>query len=97
MKKSLTSLLLILLAALSQAHEHLAAGAASTDAGSPIMFVNAGDYSADSGYVFGLEAGEPDSSYTGYYHTGDLVFVALAATPNYGGPEPLHAALGRPA
>jgi hypothetical protein len=76
------------------AHEHLAAGANATTPGSPLIFVNAGDYSTDSGYVFGLDAGDPGSPYDGYYFTGDLVFVALAATPNYGGPEAQAAALG---
>lgn len=76
------------------AHEHLAAGANSTTPGSPLIFVNASDYATYSGYAFGLDAGDPGSPYFGWYYTGDLVFVALAATPAYGGPEPLAAALG---
>ena len=78
----------------ANAHEHLAAGANSTTPGSPLIFVNAGDYATNSGYVFGLDAGDPGSPYEGWYFTGDLVFVALAATPNYGGPEAQAAALG---
>lgn len=78
----------------ASAHEHLAAGANSTAPGSPLIFINAGDYEANSGYVFGLTAGDSGSPYEGWYYTGDLVFSALAATPNYGGPEPQAAALG---
>ena len=75
-------------------HEHLAAGANSTTPGSPLVFVNAGDYATNSGYVFNLEMDAPGSPYDGWYYTGDLVFVALAATPDYGGPEAQAAALG---
>jgi hypothetical protein len=85
---------LVAVAAGTQAHEHLAAGADSTSPGSPLIFVNAGDYAANSAYVFGLDTGDPGSPYEGWYYTGDLAFVALAATPNYGGPEPQAAALG---
>ena len=82
-------------AASANAHEHLAAGANSTSPGSPLIFVNAGDFDSDaSGFVFGLDAGEPGSPYNGYYFTGDLAFVALAATPAFGGPEAQAAALG---
>ena len=76
------------------AHEHLAAGAQTKSPGSPLLFVNANDYSAETGYVFGLSAGNSGSSYDGYYYTGDLVFVALAATADFGGPEAQAAALG---
>src|SRR5436309_569534 len=76
------------------AHEHLAAGANSTDLGSPLIFVNAGDFEAATGFVFGLDAGDPGSPYDGYYFTGDLAFVALAATAPFGGPEAQAAAPG---
>jgi len=76
------------------AHEHLAAGANSTTPGSPLLFVNAADYATNSGYVFNLGADAPGSPYDGWYYTADLVFVALAATPAYGGPEAQAAALG---
>ncbi len=85
---------LLTTAAPANAHEHLAAGADSTTPGSPLIFVNAGDYGSTSGYVFGLDAGDPGSPYEGWYYTGDLVFVALAATPDYGGPEAQAAAIG---
>jgi hypothetical protein len=78
----------------AQAHEHLAAGANSTAPGSPLIFVNAGDYATNSGYVFNLGADAPGSPYDGWYYTADLVFEALAATPTYGGPEAQAAALG---
>ncbi len=85
---------LVAAATTSTAHEHLAAGANSTAPGSPLIFVNAADYASDSGYVFGLDAGTPGSPYEGWYYTGDLVLVALAATPAYGGPEAQAAAVG---
>jgi hypothetical protein len=91
---SLVTLGAALFAAQATAHEHLEAGAASTAPGSPLIFVNAGDYASDSRYVFGLDAGESGSPYQGWYYTGDLVLAALAATPNYGGPEAQSAALG---
>ncbi|HVV71963.1 MAG TPA: hypothetical protein VHI52_10760 [Verrucomicrobiae bacterium] len=76
------------------AHEHLAAGADSNAPGSPLIFVNAGDYATNSGYAFALDAGQLGSAYEGWYFTADLVFAALAASPNYGGPEAQAAALG---
>jgi len=79
---------------IANAHEHLAAGANSTSPGSPLIFVNAGDYATNSGYVFNLGMDAPGSPYDGWYYTGDLVFVALAATPTYGGPEAQAAAIG---
>jgi len=78
----------------ASAHEHLAAGANSTSPGFPLIFVNAADYATNSGYVFNLGADAPGSPYDGWYYTADLVFVALAATPDYGGPEAQAAALG---
>ena len=94
LKTLLTSLLAALLPQLVHAHEHVAAGANSTAPGSPLILANAADYADTSGYVFGLDAGDPGSPYEGFYYTGDLVFAALAATPPFGGPEPLAAALG---
>ncbi|MCX6924683.1 MAG: hypothetical protein NT154_15940 [Verrucomicrobia bacterium] len=85
---------LLAAAASASAHEHLAAGANSTTPGSPLIFVNAGDYATNSGYVFNLSADAPGSPYDGWYYTADLVFAALAATPNYGGPEAQAAAVG---
>ena len=41
-----------------------------------------------------MEQGEAASPYSGYYYTGDLAFAALAATLDFGGPEPLAGALG---
>ena len=79
---------------IANAHEHLAAGANSPSPGSPLIFVNAGDYATNSGYVFNLGMDAPGSPYDGWYYTGDLVFVALAATPTYGGPEAQAAAIG---
>jgi hypothetical protein len=91
----LAPLLALLIASLqAAAHEHLAAGATGPTNGAQLIFFNASDYSSDSGYVFNFGAGTPADAYDGFYYTADLVFVALAATPNLGGPEPGHAALG---
>ncbi|KAB2673409.1 MAG: hypothetical protein DVB31_03710 [Verrucomicrobia bacterium] len=88
------SLLAALLAVVlpTQAHEHVAAGAASTDPGTPLLFASDDDFGAASGYVFTLETGA-DARYAGFYH-GELIMVALPATPGFGGPDPQHAALG---
>jgi hypothetical protein len=94
MKTNLLLLLATLVPGLGRAHEHLAVGATSPNAGAALVFQNIADYGEASGYVFNLEAGTTDDAYLGYYYTGDLVFAALAATPNYGGPEPGAAALG---
>jgi hypothetical protein len=95
MKKLLfLTLIAALLPGWSHAHEHLAAGATSLNAGATLVFQNIGDYGEASGYVFNLAAGTTNDAYLGYYYTGDLAFVALAATPNNGGPEPGAAALG---
>jgi hypothetical protein len=79
---------------LGRAHEHLAAGATAPNPGATLVFQNIADYGEASGYAFNLQAGTANDPYLGYYYTGDLVFVALAATPNYGGPEPGAAAPG---
>lgn len=76
------------------AHDHLAAGATTNSPGATLIFQNDGDFGGDTGFVFNLTAGTTNDAYLGYYYTGDLVFVALAATPDNGGPEPGAAALG---
>ena len=94
MKSNLLLLLASLLPAAGHAHEHLAAGATAPNPGATLVLQNLADYGEASGYAFNLGAGTTNDAYLGYYYTGDLVFVALAATPNYGGPEPGAAALG---
>ena len=94
MKRNLFLLLATLIPGLGHAHEHLAAGATTPTPGATLVFQNIADYGEASGYAFNLGAGTTNDAYLGYYYTGDLVFVALAATPNYGGPEPGAAALG---
>lgn len=79
---------------LVQAHDHLAVGAASPSIGAPLVFTNDADFGGDSGFVFNLTAGTTNDAYFGYYYTDDLVFTALAATGDNGGPEPGHAGLG---
>ena len=77
-----------------QAHEHLAAGATTNSPGATLVFQNAGDFGGETGFVFNLTAGTTNDAYLGYYYTGDVAFEALAATPDYGGPEPGAAAPG---
>lgn len=77
-----------------EAHDHLEAGTLSSVPGAPLAFINDSDYGANSGFVFNLGAGDPGSPYEGFYYMNDLVFVAQAATPDFGGPEPDAAGLG---
>lgn len=88
------SLLLGLLTLVSSAtaHEHLAAGAATPEQDAALLFVNAGNFAAESGYVIALEPTNGDPSPHGF--RGELTFVCLAATPDLGGPVPFHPALG---
>jgi hypothetical protein len=76
------------------AHDHLAAGATTNTPGATLIFQNDADFGGDAGFVFNLTAGTTNDPYLGYYYTSDLVFIALAATPDNGGPEPGAAALG---
>ncbi len=96
-KSNLTWLALLALASPGcplQAHDHLAAGATSANVGAALVFQNAATFGGDAGFVFNLAAGATNSPYPGFYYVNDLVFVALAATPDNGGPEPGAAALG---
>ncbi len=77
-----------------QAHLHINAGANSTDQFAKLTFDDYEAYVASSGYVFELTLRPPLHSYAGFYAHDQLTFTALAATPFYGGPEPLHAAIG---
>jgi len=96
-KNHLTLLASVLLATecfTALGHDHLVVGAASNTIGAPLVFENDGTYGGDSGFFFNLTAGTTNDAYLGYYYTDDLVFTALAATPDFGGPEPGAAALG---
>src|SRR5262245_13779868 len=75
-------------------HEHLVAGAVSNTIGAPLVFENEGTYGGDSGFFFNLMLGTTNDPYFGFYYTDELAFTALAATPDFGGPEPGAAALG---
>lgn len=81
-------------ASIASAHDHLEAGVASGDPGSPLVLINEADFGGAFGFVFSLDGGDPGSPYDGYYYMNDLVFVAQAATPDFGGPEPGSAGLG---
>lgn len=97
MNKITIATILSLLAFVTQsihAHDHLAAGATSSSPGATLMFQNDGTFGGDTGFAFNLIAGTTNDPYLGYYYTDDLVFIALAATLNNGGPEPGAAALG---
>ena len=77
------------------AHDHMPAAATSSDPGATLEYdPSATDYTTNSGFVFALTAGTTNDAYLGYYYTDDQVFIALAATPDNGGPEPGHAAVG---
>jgi hypothetical protein len=78
----------------ARAHDHLEAGVLSTAPGAPLAFLNAADFGGAAGFVFDLGSGDAGTPYDGYYFMDDLVFVAQAATPDYGGPEPDAAGLG---
>jgi hypothetical protein len=78
----------------ASAHDHLEAGISSPLPSAPLVLLNEADYGGSSGFVFNLGAGDPGSPYDGFYYMNDLVFVAQAATPDYGGPEPGAAGLG---
>jgi hypothetical protein len=73
-------------------HEHIAAGAASPTQDAPLIFASDDDFGAETGYVFPLTLinGGPIAG----YYAGPITFVALPATPDLGGPDPEHAALG---
>lgn len=77
-----------------RAHDHLEAGVLSPAPGAPLAFLNDADYGGAYGFVFNLDSGDAGSPYDGYYYMNDLVFVAQAATADYGGPEPGAAGLG---
>ena len=78
-----------------QAHDHMPAGATSSDPGATLQYDPfATDYTTNSGFVFTLTAGTTNDPYLGYYYTDDQVFIALAATGDNGGPEVGHAAPG---
>jgi hypothetical protein len=77
------------------AHDHMPCGATTNTPGATLEYVpSAADYTTNSGFVFNLTAGATNDPYLGFYYTDDQVFIALAATPNNGGPEPGAAALG---
>ncbi len=78
-----------------QAHDHMPAAATSSSPGATLEYDPfATDYTTNSGFVISLTAGTTNDPYLGYYYTDDQVFIALAATPDNGGPEVGHAALG---
>src|ERR1041385_3485553 len=97
MKNSAAFLTLLALAIASDtvdAHEHLAAGAVSTNIGASLIFQNDADFGGDVGFVFNLTAGTTNDAYSGFYYTDEISFTALPATADNGGPELGHAALG---
>jgi hypothetical protein len=77
------------------AHDHMPAGATSTSPGATLEYApTAQDFTTNSGWVFGLNSSTTNDPYGAAYWTDDAVFIALAATPLNGGPEPGYAALG---
>ena len=90
----IASLTIISANSVLHAHDHLAAGATANTNGATLVFQNDADFGGDVGFVFSLKAGTTNDAYLGFYYTDDLVFIALAGTPDNGGPEPGAAALG---
>lgn len=74
------------------AHEHLAAGAARSEAGAALIFVNAANYAAESGYVIPMEAA-PSGRFAGTHHA-ELTLICQAIDPDLGGPAPFHPVAG---
>ena len=96
-KLSSTGLAIALTAGASTlyAHDHMPAGATSSDPGATLQYApSAMDYTTNSSWVFGQNSSTTNDPYGGAYWTDDAVFIALAATANNGGPEPGHAAPG---
>jgi len=80
--------------ALAQEHLHINAGAISAGISGQLYFENGANYVAGSGYVFEPDYRPIGQTYGGYYVTDNVTFSALAATADFGGPEPHHAELG---
>lgn len=76
----------------TRAHEHLAAGAVTPEQDAALLFVNAAVFAAESGYTIRLDRSD-DGTFDGQ-HQGEVSFVSLAATVDFGGPVPFHPALG---
>ncbi|MFM1770179.1 MAG: hypothetical protein RJA22_2708 [Verrucomicrobiota bacterium] len=76
----------------AQDHGHLDIGAASTNAGSPLVWPGTPYFTTSSGYVKTLVATNA-GKYAGYYQ-GNITLTVLPATPAYGGPVDGAPALG---
>ncbi len=72
---------------------HINAGALSPSPGAQLDFVNGTEFATNSLYVVTLDPAT-NGPYAGVYYRDGLTFTALAATPDNGGPEFGHAALG---
>ncbi|HEY3855060.1 MAG TPA: hypothetical protein VGO67_11745 [Verrucomicrobiae bacterium] len=93
--KTLTVLILMSMGAIAYAHDHMPAGATTGNPGATLEYApTAEDFTTNGGWVFGLNTSTTNDPYMGEYWTDDSVFIALAATPDNGGPEPGHAAPG---
>lgn len=76
----------------AQVHGHLNIGANSKTQGAPLIWANGADFMASSNYVNTLyftNAGR----FAGYYN-GNITLTGLAATSDYGGPDPQAASPG---
>ncbi len=52
----------------AQAHDHMPAGATSSNPGATLEYApTAADYTTNSGWVFGLNLGTTNDEYFGYY------------------------------
>src|SRR5215510_9334827 len=73
-------------------HGHLNAGAVGTKQNDKLIFDNATDFAASSGYVKTLTFTN-SGTYAGYFQ-GNITLTALAQTPGNAGPVPNAPALG---
>jgi hypothetical protein len=90
---SLASIGIVVSAQQAQAqHGHLNAGAQSTNQNAQLIWDNAADFIATSGYVKTLHYTNA-GRFAGYYE-GNITLTALPATAAHAGPHPAAAALG---
>lgn len=77
-----------------RADTHLYAGAVSTNVGSQLLFSNGALFDATRGPVALPQVLRTNGLNAGYYRGDALIFSALPAFPENGGPVAFHAALG---
>lgn len=74
-------------------HLHLNVGASRPVKDVPLSFINGRSFSTNSGWFLPMPL-QTHGLHNGLYRAGSLTVTALPATPDNGGPDPWHAALG---